>query len=195
MDKKIFLILVLVFLAINVSGQEFQRHYDLHLNDFDHIFNSEQSQYLEKLLAELEENTSAEVVIVTVSSTMPYTPQEYRTKLFDAWDIGKEDKDNGLLILYVTGENRIEVETGYGLEGMLPDSKVGRMLDDYYVPLRDEGNVNEGIIFFTEEVAIVIEENADEVMSGNAGGNTSRTKSVILMIIFIIIIINFHFKA
>ena len=71
------------------------------------------------------------------------------------------------MILYSVNEKRIEVETGYGLEGILPDSKIGRMLDDYYVPQRDQGNVTQGIILFTQEISKVIQNNSEEVSSSS----------------------------
>ncbi len=202
MNKKILITIFLCVLLSGASAQELPKYYDNYVNDFVGTFDSKQTQYLRSILSEIEGNTTAEVVVVVVNTTEPYTPQEYRTKLFNDWKIGKDDKDNGLLILYAVSENRIEVETGYGLEGILPDSKLGRMLDDYYVPLRDEGNVNEGIIKFTEEVGIVIEDNADEVRSGKNKRKTKIFKSIIFSIIseytfylIFILVIYFIFRS
>ena len=50
------------------------------------------------------------------------------------WGIGKKDRDNGLLFLWSTGDRRVRVEVGYGLEGVLPDGKVGAILDAYVIP-------------------------------------------------------------
>jgi hypothetical protein len=51
----------------------------------------------------------------------PLTPTEYKTKVFDAWKIGAHGKDNGLLMLVALAEHEVRFETGYGLEGVLPD--------------------------------------------------------------------------
>src|SRR5690606_26596809 len=69
-----------------------------------------------------------ELAVVTIQTTDPYDPTEYRTRLFEEWGIGGPE-DSGLLILLAMEERAIEVETGYGLEGVLPDGKVGAYLD------------------------------------------------------------------
>jgi uncharacterized membrane protein YgcG len=55
-----------------------------------------------------------------------------------------------MVMLYVKDVNKFWVATGYGLEGILPDSKVGRFLDDYYVPNKATGNLSEGILLSTD---------------------------------------------
>jgi uncharacterized protein len=61
------------------------------------------------------------------------------------------------------------VQTGYGLEGILPDSKVGRILDETFVPARAENDSADGIVQAAHAYADVIVANADEVRSGQAG--------------------------
>lgn len=155
----------LLFLIPLAFAAEFPAPTDKYVNDFAHVFSPEDVQQLRILLNQVEKDTTAEIVVVTVNTTSPYVPSEYRTKLFAEWGVGKEDKDNGLLILYAVTEKRIEVETGYGFEGILPDSKVGRILDEYYVPLRDNGDPIAGVVAATNAYAQVAEENAEELQS------------------------------
>jgi len=165
------IILVVVALALLASvpqapAQEFPQRNDDYVNDFAGVFNQSDAGYLRSLLFALRENTTAEVVVVTVATVAPLEPSQYATELFTRWGIGKKEKDNGLLILYSKGENKIWVTTGYGMEGVLPDSRIGRMLDDYYVPSRDAGNPASGIVQFTKELSAVIYQNADEIRTG-----------------------------
>src|SRR3989344_1934894 len=164
--KKLFILIILLIIT-NVNAQEFPNPYDDNVNDFAKIFNQDEISELKTILSKVEQNTTAEVVIVTIQTSRPLIPSQYRTELFNKWKIGNEEKDNGLLILYSLKENRIEVETGYGLEGILPDSKLGRMLDEDYVPYRDKNEVAQGIILFTKDVAKVIQDNKEEVLSPN----------------------------
>ncbi|MFH0956268.1 MAG: TPM domain-containing protein [Candidatus Aenigmatarchaeota archaeon] len=166
--KSLFLVTVFIaFLSFSqclmhqASAQQFPDYQDDYVNDFAGIFTGEQASYLRSVLTQVRENTTAQVVIVTVDTVAPLEPSQYATELFTRWGIGKEDQDNGLLILYAKEEGKIWVTTGYGMEGLLPDSKIGRMLDDYYVPERDAGNVTLGIVRFTEEVATLINENPE----------------------------------
>ena len=194
-SKKFLLLLIIPFFLINISNanaQELPDFQDKYVNDFASLFSANETQQLRTLLSEVEQNTTAEVVVVTINTTSPLVPAQYRTELFNYWKIGKEDKDNGLLILYALNENRIEVETGYGLEGILPDSKLGRMLDDYYVPYRDSGNVTNGIILFTQEVSKVIQNNSAEISSGQ---RTNPSLDWLPYIIFILIFIIMSFLS
>jgi uncharacterized protein len=197
MKKAAFLLILLLPL---ISAQ--LPHYtDKYVDDFAGIFSAQEKTELRSILSDAEANTTSEVVVVTVNTTAPYAPSEYRTRLFNEWGVGKADVDNGLLILYAVAEHRIEVEVGYGLEGVLPDSKVGRMLDDYYVPLRDANQTTTGIIEFTKAVAALLNENRDEILSHKSGYSMpSLTEFLawfiipiiigIIFIVFVIIAVN-----
>ncbi len=161
----------ILFLSVFTTAQTFPQWQDKYVNDFSGFLDSASVLQLRGLLSELEQSTTAEVVVITVPTTAPETPSQYRTELFNKWKIGKAANDNGLLILYAVKEKRIEVEVGYGLEGILPDSKVGSILDEFYVPYRDRNETVKGIVLATQEFARVINANAEEVRAGNAGGN------------------------
>ena len=98
-------------------------------------------------------------------------------------------------ILYVSDINRIFVATGYGVEGILPDSKIGRLLDENYVLLRDSGDVNSGIVQFTIALSEVLEENKEEILSGQAGRKYNEDVfSFIFVIIIWVVIFFFIFR-
>ena len=72
--------------------------------------------------------------------------EEAAVQLFSLWGIGKKSKDNGLLLLWSTGDRRVRVEVGYGLEGVLPDGKTGAILDTYVIPKFKSGQFDEGVL-------------------------------------------------
>ena len=180
MKRELFLVLI-IFLSSLALAAEVPDYTNKYMNDFAGIFTTGQAASIQATLQELDQNTTAEVVVVTIKDCGG-DYDGFAMDIAEKWKIGKADKDNGLLILYCQAEKKITVKTGYGLEGILPDSKVGRMLDDYYVPLRDEGKVPEGIVLFTEQVSQVIKDNAEEVISGNAGVKSSPYDYLILLI-------------
>lgn len=139
-----------------------------YVNDFAGFLNVSQKASLESSLSELQRNTTAEVAVATVQSAPDIF--NYAVGLFQAWGIGKAANDNGVLVLYAKEQNRIQVVTGYGVEGILPDGKVGRILDESYVPLRDANQTADGIIAATYRIVDIIYANADEVRAGTAGG-------------------------
>ena len=102
---------------------------------------------LNQIVSELEVKNGAEFAIVTVPQTNPdSTPKEFATGLFNTWKIGKKNRDNGLLLLISRGDRRIEIETGYGLEGVLPDAKVGQIIDRDIKPKFKQGDFDSGTL-------------------------------------------------
>ena len=85
-------------------------------------------------LIELEKSTTVEFAIVILPTIGSSIPKEFAVELFNYWGIGKKGKDNGLLLLLVMDQRRWEFETGYGLEGTLPDAILKRIGEDELVP-------------------------------------------------------------
>ncbi len=115
------------------------------VNDFAGVLSPAQANQLYLLLDRLETDTGVEVALVTVDTTAPLTPFSYGVKLFEAWGIGKQGIDNGLLVLLAMEEREIRVEVGYGLEHVLTDSRVGAMLDEHAVPSFRDGDMAGGL--------------------------------------------------
>jgi uncharacterized protein len=182
--KRLLLIGIFILL-IGTCLAAIPNYKDKYVNDFAGVFSSGQVSELRGLLYYIDMNTTAEIVVVTDNECASKGGQsQYATEILSTWKVGKADKDNGLVVLYCKAENKIWASTGYGLEGILPDSKIGRMLDETYVPLRDAGNATEGILAFMESVAVVIEENRAEVLSGQANKANSAPDFWIYIIIF-----------
>ena len=86
------------------------------------------------------------MAVVVIGSLDGLSIEEAAVQLFTLWGIGKKSKDNGLLFLWSTGDRRIRVEVGYGLEGVLPDGKTGAILDTYVIPKFKSGEFDEGVL-------------------------------------------------
>jgi uncharacterized protein len=101
---------------------------------------------LNAAIGEFERTNGAEMAVVVIRQLDGVSIEEVAVKLFDLWNIGKASRDNGLLLLWSTGDRRVRVEVGYGLEGVLPDGKVGAILDTYVIPKFREGQFDEGLL-------------------------------------------------
>ncbi|MBU3905020.1 MAG: TPM domain-containing protein [Nanoarchaeota archaeon] len=186
MKKILFFVFILLLITPVFAIPSYQ---DLYVNDYANVFTSNQTSQLRSLLISVEQETTAEISVLTVDTVESSAMSQYAQEVFDNWKIGKTDKDNGLLILYSKEEDRIWVTTGYGLGGILPDSKVGRILDETFVIERANNNSANGIVLATQVYADVIIENKDEVLSGQASSNESDgTEYVILFYLLIFII-------
>lgn len=114
-------------------------------NDFSGSIDAGSAQKIELLARSLEKKTSAELVVAVVKTVAPLDSKTYAVELFQKWGIGKKGKDNGLLILLVLDERRIEVEVGYGLEGVINDARAGAILDQYALPYFKQGEFGQGL--------------------------------------------------
>ena len=99
----------------------------------------------EALCRDIERVTGAQVAVLTVRTTEGMAPQQYAQRVFDRWKIGKKGKDDGVLILVAVDDRKLWIATGYGVEGALPDGKVGEIRDRYMAPAFRQGRLGEGI--------------------------------------------------
>lgn len=105
----------------------------------------------------LEARCGAQLAVATVDTTDALTPRDFATELFRLWGVGQRSADNGVLVLVVARPHRIEVETGYGAEGALPDGKVGGILDDVVIPRFKEDDYGGGVLAGVEAFAAALE--------------------------------------
>lgn len=112
----------------------------------DAILSPSTEQQLNLLLDSLHTTTSAEIAVVAVNSIGDADIKPFATALFEHWGIGKKEKDNGLLILFVLDQRKITFETGYGLEGILPDAICKRIQTQYMIPEFKIGDYNKGML-------------------------------------------------
>ena len=123
------------------------------VNDYAGVLTAAEKQQLLTITDELKRKNGSELGIAIVSTVAPLTPKMYATELFNKWGIGQKGKDNGVLILLAMAERRVEIEVGYGLEGVLNDATCGRILDVYAIPFFKEGKMGQGIVQTAQAIA------------------------------------------
>lgn len=117
-----------------------------YVNDYADILNEETEKYIFENSVKLNEKTTVQIVVVTVKDLEGKSIEEYSTELFRKYGIGDKEKNNGLLLLLALKERKSRVEVGYGLEGLLPDGKTGRIQDEYMIPYFKNNNFDEGML-------------------------------------------------
>lgn len=123
------------------------------VNDFAGVLDSTAADEIYSRGAALNEKTTAQVVAVTVESVDGAEMSDYALELGRKWGIGTSEKNNGVLILLSTGDRQVYIAVGYGLEGALPDSKTGRILDHYGVGYFKNDQWSEGMLSVYKAVA------------------------------------------
>ena len=119
--------------------------YTGYVNDAASVIGEQRRAELEGFLDQLHRKTGAQFAVLTVANCAPEDPSAYKTRVFNAWGIGDKERKDGLLLVVAMQEHKLLFETGYGLEGTLPDGWQSRLLRDLAVPQFKAGDAGEGI--------------------------------------------------
>jgi len=131
------------------------------------VIPAEKAGEITALLTELQQKTGAEIAILAIPSTLPLDDFDYATAVFDRWKVGKRGKDNGVLMLVAVRDRKVRIITGYGVEGILPDGKVGEIIDTAIVPSFREGDYGTGVLRGAWAIAQVIAADARVTLTGS----------------------------
>ena len=131
------------------------------VNDFADVIAPDYEDKMIAVTTELYEKTGTAVVVVTMPDIGGAEYNDYVNRLYSMWGIGKKGEDKGVLIFVAVKERKIRIETGYGVEGILPDGLVGEIRDRYMVPYLKENKYGDGLLNGTLAVA--------EIIAGHSG--------------------------
>lgn len=109
------------------------------------LLTPDQEQSLSELSKTIEDNSTAQVVVVTLKSLEGYDISDYGYQLGRYWKIGQKDKNNGLLIIIAPNEHKVRIEVGYGLEGEITDAQANDLILTKMVPRFKQKDVYAGI--------------------------------------------------
>lgn len=126
-----------------------------HVSNPDGILSQPDVTRINQWLNLLEDSLGIEVAVVAVERIGDNDAREFATDLFKHWGLGQKQRDNGLLIQLVTEPQQRSVvfETGYGIEGVLPDAICYRLQQRYMIPAMREGNYSQGMLQGVEAVS------------------------------------------
>ena len=123
------------------------------VTDNAQILSESTRQMLTEILKGHENRTTNQVAVLTVPTINGESIEEYAVEVFEAWKLGQEGRDNGILIVVVPDDRRMRIEVGYGLEATLTDGTAGQIVHAIMTPRFKDGDYNGGI---TEGVMAVI---------------------------------------
>jgi len=137
------------------------------VNDFAGIISPDYERQMESLSHEVLQKTGTSIVVATMETIGDNDPDDYANRLYGDWGIGKKGEDKGVLIFLAVRERRVRIETGYGVEGILPDGLVGEILDKYVTPLLKTGDYGKGIVNAMIAVSAVVAKAAGVSLTGS----------------------------
>jgi uncharacterized membrane protein YgcG len=104
------------------------------VNDLAGLMQPGEADALESKLVAYNDSTSSQIAVVTVPNLGGDEIASYAQALYQSWGIGRKGKDNGILVLVAKEEHTARIQTGYGLEGAVPDALAKRIISNTLVP-------------------------------------------------------------
>lgn len=157
------------------------------VNDYAGVLSSHQVNELEHRLVAFNDSTSNVICVVIVNDLGGYDAAEFAYEIGDKWGVKDKNHNNGVVILIKTssaqgGDGDIRIETGYDLEGVLPDAVCKRIINEQFIPELAQGNYYQAIV---NGLDIILPAVAGEI---NVARDNDEGDAIyfVMMIIFII---------
>ena len=138
----VFFLLCLSFVAYGLDVPKLQGY----VNDYAGLISPSAKSKIEEELRAFEQSDSTQIVILTIPSLEGENIEEFGIKVAEAWKIGQQVKDNGVLFIVSKQDRKIRIEVGRGLEGKLTDLMAGRIIDQVIKPRFKQGDFDGGFI-------------------------------------------------
>lgn len=137
---------VIVFLLIFFSFQSLAEPVHVpelryQVTDLTHTLSEAQTNALTQEVRTIP----GQVAILVVPTSGEETIEQYATRVFDAWKLGDQKRDDGILLLVAWQDHTVRIEVGYGLEGTLTDAQAGQIIRQKIIPAFKNGDLMTGL--------------------------------------------------
>jgi len=157
------------------------------VNDFTGTLTADQRQALENKLVAFDDSTSTQIAVVIIPSLNGNDVADFNIKLGRAWGVGGKENNNGVVLLIAKGDRKLNIATGYGVEGALPDITCKQIIDDIIVPNFKGDDYYRGIEEGTDAIIRAVKGEYTAPAGYHKKGKGSPLGRIIFIIVLIII--------
>lgn len=159
MIGRAFVLLAGLLCAAGLAAQELQPvpALEARVTDLTGTLTAAQQADLEQKLAAFEQRKGSQIALLMVQTTTPEAIEQYSLRVAEAWKLGREKPDDGVLLLVAMKDRAMRIEVGYGLEGALPDITAKRIISDTITPLFRQGDIYGGVSAGLQQIMRVAE--------------------------------------
>lgn len=165
----------------------FKPHPPRLVNDYTKTLTLDQQETLEKKLVAFDDSTSTQIAVIIIKSLEGSDISDYALKLGRSWGIGGADYNNGVVFLIAIDDKKINISTGYGVEGALPDVTAKHIIENVVKPNFKGSDYYRGIDEGTDAIIKAVKGEYQTPRNKNRGVSGSR---IIMMIIIFIILLS-----
>jgi len=150
--KHFLLFICLSLFSFLGYSQKFPAKPNTLVNDYTNTLSSAEVAALEQKLVAFDDSTSIQISVVVIPSLDGYDISDYGYQLGRAWGIGGKEKNTGILVLTSIGDRKVTIQTGYGMEGALPDAIAKRIIENEIKPSYKNGDYAAGLNAGTDAI-------------------------------------------
>ena len=120
------------------------------------VLSAAEKQNLEQQIRDIYRQGKAQIGIIIVPTTGQEGIFDFAMRVAEQWKLGSAKQDNGLLIAVAVNDQKIHIATGYGLEGVLPDIMVSRIIRNQITPDFKQGQYAQGLQAGVNEIERIL---------------------------------------
>lgn len=124
--------------------------------DLSQVLSPSAQQQISQLIQQIHQQRQAQIALVIVPTTYDEDIFSYSMDIAQRWRLGQKNSDNGLLIVVATQDQRVQILTGYGLEGVLPDIMLNHIIQQQMIPQFKVGDYATGIYDGVREIQRIL---------------------------------------
>ncbi len=173
MHSTVFRLLLAASVCISSVAALAERGEDLpqptdYVSDYAHVLSPEAIARLDHICGQLDHSqANAQIAVVTIHTLNGADPAQFAISLFSKMKIGKKGTDRGVLVFLAVDDHKRQIIVGYGLEGILPDGKVGDIGREMVPGLR-ANDFDAAVILGVDEIAQIIAADAKVTLDEDA---------------------------
>lgn len=150
-------LLLLCLLSLGVMAAVAAPALDDPVVDSAHALSADTRNTLRTQALQLQARTGAQLQVLVVDHVGEEGIEAYAQRVFEQWQLGRDGVDDGVLLLVAVQDRRVRIQTGYGLEGAIPDAYAARIIDKAIVPRFREGDLDQGLLEGTKVLVALID--------------------------------------
>ena len=148
------------------------------------ILTPSQQQALNRKLIDFEAKTSTQIALIIIDSLYSEDSNYLGARWLADWKIGQKDEDNGMVILMSTGDRRISIQNGYGLEEYMTDAKSRQIIDNFIIPYFKQAQYYDGFDNGLDAIFRVLE--GKFIEDGSGYNNSEESEGLWLFLLLLL---------
>jgi uncharacterized protein len=169
----LFITISPVFAASTSTGLQAIPALNSPVTDLTNTLTAPEQQALAQKLNAFAQEKGSQIAVLVVPSTQPEDIAQYSLRVADTWKIGREQEDDGVIVIVAKNDRKMRIEVGYGLEGAIPDAIAKRIVSDVMAPQFRQGYFAGGLNASIDQLMALISEEALPAPKQKASSNPS----------------------